>query len=111
MKLKKISFEDFCEWINYRFKKDSKYEKNSDFYSLIFMFEKNIITLHNKDLNINILDNLKPIYPWSEKWLNFFDKTIEKTILLEKQNILLKKKIKDLENKIIFLEKNKDPYI
>lgn len=99
--LKKISFESFMEWINENVLRDELYEKNelkSNLYGFILMFDKKLIYLLEQKIKIDISENLKPNYPWSENWLNFFKNSIEYTNFLEKKILLLDEKIKKLQN-------------
>jgi hypothetical protein len=95
-----MSFDYFLEWINYRITNDWKYNKTENFYLIKISFEKTIIKLKNKELNIDILNLIKPIYPWDNKWLNFFSKNIEKLKLLEAKTKALENEIKNLKKKI-----------
>lgn len=91
--IKKMNFEVFVDWVNYRIKNDWEYNTSKTFYNFLLFFEKDLITLNNKKYNCEVLLYLKPIYPWSENWLDFFKKSLDY--------------IKFLEKKIIFLENQK----
>ena len=88
-KIRKMSFENFQSWVNFRISNDWKYNKETEFYSFIIKFEKNIIILRNIEKKIDVLDYLRPNYPWNKKWLDFFEKSIEYVKLLEKKIIYL----------------------
>ncbi len=84
-KIRKMDFLYFCEWINFRITKDSEYEKKDSFYSILIMFEQSIVVIKNTEMNLKVLEILKPVYPWTPQWLNFFDKNVEETLILKKK--------------------------
>lgn len=92
--IKKMDFEKFLEWITYRIKYDWQYNKSKSFYSLLIIFEKNLVTLNNKKYGVEVLSYLRPIYPWDLKWLNYLKKSIEETLLLKKKIIYLEEELK-----------------
>ena len=93
LKIKTMDYLYFCEWINHRIKKDGFYEKKDDFYGILILFEPNIVVLRNLENKIEILNILKPTYPWTLKWLDFLNKNVD-------EKALLQKKIESLENQI-----------
>lgn len=94
-RIKKISFTDFENWINWRIETDKKYEVDSEFYNILVSFDRGIWK------NINANDELiVPIYPWNEKWMNFLK--IDENRIEYLENL-----IKLYKNKIEFYEKKK----
>jgi hypothetical protein len=91
--IKKTNFDKFSEWINYRIKNDWEYEKRNNFYSLLLVFEKNLITLNNQKYDTDLIAKWKPKYPWTPEWVKYFEKSMEYTKFLEE-------KIKSLENEL-----------
>lgn len=88
---KNIDFYSFINWINFRLLNDSKYEPTDSFYGIIFIYSKDLIYLKEKEyVTENILEILKPIYPWTPEWLKFFQDQIEKIKLLEEELIYYK---------------------
>lgn len=90
---KKITYDDFLEWVRFRIKNDWKYNNSDNFYCFLFLFEKKIVQINNKKHNLDLLEFWKPEYPWKNEWFNYFEKSIEKLTLLEK-------KITQLENEL-----------
>ncbi len=83
LNFKNISFEEFINWINFRIQNDWEYEIKSNLYSITILFDKKTVILRENIEKIEIMSNLKPNYFWSEDWLSFFEKSIEKLKLLE----------------------------
>lgn len=99
--LKKISYENFTEWLSFRLKNDSKYDNKDNFYCLLILYNKNLIFLKNKDLSYDSLQHLRPEYPWSDEWLSYFSKSLDTIEILQK-------KVKRLE---YILSEKKNPVI
>lgn len=107
--IKKMSYISFIEWINYRVNNDWKYEKSENFMSILLMFDKNLTILNNSKYKTDTLKLFVPIYPWTQKWYNFFENNIDEVEILKNQNINNLNKIKILENENNDLEnKNND---
>lgn len=101
-KFKKMSFIDFEDWYETKMDLDSKYNVKNEYISFIFHFEKSIILLKKIDLN-----EVSPIYPWKNEFLEIWSYYFKdygvlkkKNEILEKENIELKKEIIKLEKKI-----------
>jgi hypothetical protein len=92
--IKKMNFDNFVEWINYRIKNDWEYNKSKNFYAILIIFEKNLVILNNKKYGINILEHLKPTYPWKHEWIHYFEKSIEYTKMLEVKIKALEEELK-----------------
>lgn len=92
-KLRKIKFNEFYEWINWRLMKDLGYNESRDLYCILISFNKNIINEKKIDLNL-----LKPKYPWNIDILNNID--YYDTLKDDKDFIIddLKKKIEEIKN-------------
>lgn len=104
-KINDMGFDYFYEWINYRIKNDWEYDRKTNFYSILISFEKNSIISLEKKENCSILQILKPIYPWTDGWLNKFKKSIEEKKRLEKEIEYLKSVIRKKNEEIDILKK------
>jgi hypothetical protein len=89
---KKTDLTTFTDWLNYRINNDWKYDKADEFYSIFVLFEKKLVLLNNKKYNLDILDYLKPIYPWTDTWLDFIKNSLEYVNYLEKKIEYMEKK-------------------
>jgi hypothetical protein len=110
-KITNMSISEFAEWIDYRISYDWKYVNEEDFYAFRLVLNKQIVEKYNLQHKKNILNYLKPIYPWKDEILNelraedFKEKAVHEQLVLQKQEITqLKNIILQLENE---LEKHK----
>lgn len=92
--IKNMNYYQFYEWVNFRIKNDWTYNDSSDFYSFRILFERSIVKLLNEKEGLDVLEVIKPQYPWNKDWLNFFEKTIEREKILEKKIIYLENLVK-----------------
>jgi hypothetical protein len=96
LKFKNMDYYMFLEWINFRIEVDSRYTQKDTFYAIFIFFSKPLCDLNNKLYKQkNILEYLRPNYPWKKNWIDKFNDSIEKILLLEE-------KIKTQEKEIIF---------
>jgi len=107
-KIRLMSFEDFEEWVNYRLAYDWKYVENEDFYCFRFIFHSKAIDGFNIEFNTEILNFLKPNYPWDKSILirlkpHDLD-LISETKILKYKIKKLKKLLKLKNNKMFFKE-------
>jgi len=93
-RIKKISFSDFENWINWRIQTDKKYEVNSKFYNILISFDKSLWQSINKNNELII-----PVYPWEEKWMEFLKIDENRIEYLENLIKLYKKKIEFYETR------------
>lgn len=90
---KTIDYYSFTEWLNFRIQNDLKYNVEESFYCIIIIFPKSLIYYKNHKLGVDdVLIYLKPKYPWSPEYLDYFKNSID-------QITLLKEKLKKYENK------------
>jgi hypothetical protein len=57
----------FKDWLEFRLKSDNKYSNESEFFGIILIYSKDLLNIYSKD-QPNILEILKPKYPWSDNW-------------------------------------------
>lgn len=93
-RIKKITFNDFKDWINWRISTDRIYKIDSDFYSILISFDKNFWG----DINENN-DLIHPVYPWETKWIKFLEIDESRIEYLENLIKLYEKKINYYEKK------------
>ena len=99
----KIKYYDFENWLEYRISKDKKYFNDESFYSIRVIFNKQLLETEDK----NLLENLKPKYPWKKEIMSLFEKKSEnsiKKILME--NKILKHKIKYFTRNPLYYKKH-----
>lgn len=111
IKIKKIKYHEFYDWINWRIDKDKSYEVTHKFYCILISFNNVILKEKNIDLN-----SLKPIYPWNEeiiKKLKNDGSILEYDEISYKENLNLKleNEIKNLKETIKKLENEKENLI
>lgn len=95
----KISYWDFEKWLLEKIYSESKYiSDNKDLYAITLSFQKKIIDGLNLKYNKNVLEYLKPIYPWKKE-------------IFEEINIKNYIKENDIEKIIEKIEKNSDKKI
>lgn len=95
----KISYWDFEKWLLEKIYSESKYiSDNKDLYAITLSFQKKIIDGLNLKYNKDVLEYLKPIYPWKKE-------------IFEEINIKNYIKENDIEKIIEKIEKNSDKKI
>ena len=92
--IKRLNVFEFEDWIKYRLSVDKKYLDENSFYCFRIMYNKEIIEKFLYIDNIDVLEILKPKYPWNKKII-FYN---EKDIIIEK----LKKEIRILKKHPIY---------
>ena len=94
---KSVSLNNFIIWMQKKFLNDSKYLTEKNIYSFVFTYKKNY--------DENLLEKIKPIYPWKENILNNLIKNIEKEQNFISIIDMQKKKIEELQKEIEKLKK------
>lgn len=95
----KMSYWDFEKWLLEKIYSESKYiSDNKDLYAITLSFQKKIIDGLNLKYNKDVLEYLKPIYPWKKE-------------IFEEINIKNYIKENDIEKIIEKIEKNSDKKI
>lgn len=100
-KFKKMNFDDFMEWFDWRFNyglnSTSSNQRQDDILSIVLLYDQRILKATNFDLN-----KIYPIYPWKNEIVK--EVNTGGYDLYQTEIIKLKKKIKELED---LLDKNK----
>lgn len=96
--LENLNFDEFINWINFRIRNDWKYNNELKFYSIRILFAKETVILRSKETSSEILTSLKPVYPWTNEWLNFLQTSSNEKTILKKKLEMLEKKIAKLTN-------------
>ena len=95
----RMSYWDFEKWLLEKIYSESKYiSDNKDLYAITLSFQKKIIDGLNLKYNKDVLEYLKPIYPWKKE-------------IFEEINIKNYIKENDIEKIIEKIEKNSDKKI
>ena len=95
----KMSYWDFEKWLLEKIYSESKYiSDNKDLYAITLSFQKKIVDGLNLKYNKDVLEYLKPIYPWKKE-------------IFEEINIKNYIKENDIEKIIEKIEKNSDKKI
>lgn len=95
----RMSYWDFEKWLLEKIYSESKYiSDNKDLYAIMLSFQKKIIDGLNLKYNKDVLEYLKPIYPWKKE-------------IFEEINIKNYIKENDIEKIIEKIEKNSDKKI
>jgi len=63
-----LDYYSFINWINFRIEKDEKYNNEEKFYGLIIIYPKTLHYIKSKEIKNDILEYLKPDYPWKPEW-------------------------------------------
>lgn len=95
---KNMSYLSFLSWYWYRFDSDRTYMKKNCEYSFIISYPINIF-------DRGLIKYLRPIYPWKDEIFDSVIKHVSNDYLNIEYINDLKKKNKDLLNKILELEK------
>jgi len=88
-----MNLEEFENWINFRITHDWKYINNEDFYCIRLVYNAQIIEKFNLECGKNILNYLKPNYPWKKEILKIYDKPYKSNITQLKLKIHRLRKI------------------
>jgi hypothetical protein len=91
-----IDYFMFKDWLEFRIKHDDKYNDKSEFFGIIFIYSKDLLSIYTKD-QFDILNILRPKYPWSDNWLEMFEKQINKIELLNAKIQMLEEEIKNIK--------------
>lgn len=103
-KIKNMTIDNFILWLDNEFKESWKYEENEkELLGIRIVFNKKIIEIKNTEENTEVLNFLKPIFPWKNNFIKITDNKDE--------TIKLKNKIKYLKKIIKVLKKNKYKYL
>jgi hypothetical protein len=86
----------FKDWLEFRLKSDNKYSNESEFFGVILIYSKDLLNIYSKD-QPNILEILKPKYPWSDNWLEVFEKQVNKIEFLNTKIKMLEEEIRNIK--------------
>ena len=97
----KISYWEFENWFIDRLHNDLKYiTEKEDLYGFRIVFQSKIIEGLNKKYNGDVLEILKPIYPWKDEILKSYKIDITEIEIIKKENEKLKKENEDNKDTI-----------
>lgn len=97
----KISYWEFENWFINRLHNDSKYiTEKEDLYGFRIVFQSKIIEGLNKKYNEDVLEILKPIYPWKDEILKSYKIDMTEIEIIKKENEKLKKESEDNKDTI-----------
>jgi len=97
----KISYWEFENWFIDRLHNDLKYiTEKEDLYGFRIVFQSKIIEGLNKKYNEDVLEILKPIYPWKYEILESYKIDITEIEIIKKENEKLKKENEDNKDTI-----------
>lgn len=97
----KISYWEFENWFINRLHNDLKYiTEKEDLYGFRIVFQSKIIEGLNKRYNEDVLEILKPIYPWKDEILKSYKIDITEIEIIKKENEKLKKENEDNKDTI-----------
>jgi hypothetical protein len=98
-KILKMCYYDFELWISDRLSWDNKYLNDTKLYYIVISFNSHLLELKTREFGVDLLEALRPIYPWGESWLNRYLKEIGRISFLEKKietlKLLLKSESRD----------------
>ena len=88
----KINYWEFETWFMDRLHNDLKYvTEKEDLYGFRIVFQSKIIEGLNKKYNEDVLEILKPAYPWKKEILDTYKIELAEIELIKKENEKLKK--------------------
>ena len=97
----KVSYWEFENWFMDRLHNDLKYvTQKEDLYGFRIVFQSKIIEGLNKKYNEDVLEILKPIYPWKDEILKSYKIDITEIEIIKEENQKLKKEKEDNKNTI-----------
>jgi len=97
----KTSYWEFENWFIDRLHNDLKYiTEKEDLYGFRIVFQSKIIEGLNKKYNEDVLEILKPIYPWKDEILKSYKIDITEIEIIKKENDKLKKENEDNKDTI-----------
>ena len=97
----KVSYWEFENWFIERLHNDLKYvTQKEDLYGFRIVFQSKIIEGLNKKYNEDVLEILKPIYPWKNDILKSYKIDIAEIENIKEENQKLKKENEDNKNTI-----------
>jgi hypothetical protein len=94
--IKSIDYYQFEDWINFITEKQSKYERSDEFSGIILLFSKGLVEMYRiANPDIDILEHIKPDYPWKPDFLDKFSDQIETINILKEKIKYYERKEKD----------------
>ena len=97
----KVSYWEFENWFMDRLHNDLKYvTQKEDLYGFRIVFQSKVIEGLNKKYNEDVLEILKPIYPWKDEILKSYKIDITEIEIIKEENQKLKKEKEDNKNTI-----------
>lgn len=97
--INKIDYFKFMEWVNFRISEDERYKKKKNFAGFLLLFNNSIMDIANKNKKYDILNYLKPQFPWNLEWLNIFKKDMNTIEFQEKKIEFLINEIEKIKKK------------
>ena len=101
----KINYWEFETWFMDRLHNDLKYvTEKEDLYGFRIVFQSKIIEGLNKKYNEDVLEVLKPVYPWKKEIIETYKIELDEIELIKKENEELQKEnnnSKDIIGKLI----------
>ena len=103
----KVSYWEFENWFMDRLHNDLKYiTQKEDLYGFRIVFQSKIIEGLNKKYNEDVLEILKPIYPWKDEILKSYKIDITEIEIIKEENQKLKNTIDRLVKELEELKKS-----
>ena len=97
----KVSYWEFENWFMDRLHNDLKYvTQKEDLYGFRIVFQSKIIEGLNKKYNEDVLEVLKPVYPWKDEILKSYKIDITEIEIIKEENQKLKKENENNKNTI-----------
>ena len=97
----KASYWEFENWFMDRLHNDLKYiTQKEDLYGFRIVFQSKIIEGLNKKYNEDVLEILKPVYPWKDDILKSYKIDITEIEIIKEENHKLKKENEDNKDTI-----------
>lgn len=103
----KTTLNEFENWINFKINYDARYITTETFYSFRLLYHPSLVTHLSNKYNIDLLQFLKPLFPWSEKILNEISDIENKELIINEKLNQQKLTILKLQNDI---KKKTHPY-